>query len=55
MLFAGGGDGWHSREGRRHDQPICKKQKWIKELNINNEKIVYPHSAEEVEIQPRLL
>lgn len=53
--ICGGGDGWHSREGRRHDQPICKKQKWIKELNINNEKIVYPHSTEEVEIQPRLL
>lgn len=28
----GGGLGWHSRQGRRNDQPVCKKQKWSKLL-----------------------
>lgn len=27
-----GGDGWHSRPGRRHDQPETPKIKWHKEL-----------------------
>jgi hypothetical protein len=29
----GGGHGWHSREGRRDDQPENKKQRWSKVLN----------------------
>lgn len=30
----GGGNGWHSREGRRDDQPINPKQRWAKQLNL---------------------
>jgi len=29
----GGGSGWHSREGRRSDQPENYKQRWSKTLN----------------------
>ena len=32
-LSCGGGDGWQSREGRRADQPVNKKQKWAKYFN----------------------
>jgi len=28
----GGGFGWHSRDGRTFDQPVCKKQRWVKIL-----------------------
>lgn len=27
---AGGGEGWHSRDGRRDDQPTERKQRWAK-------------------------
>jgi len=30
----GGGEGWHSREGRRTDQPTNKKQRWVKVLRV---------------------
>jgi hypothetical protein len=30
----GGGEGWHSRDGRRYDQPNCTKQRWAKILNV---------------------
>jgi hypothetical protein len=29
---AGGGHGWHSRSGRRDDQPENTKQRWVKVL-----------------------
>lgn len=29
---AGGGHGWHSRSGRRNDQPENTKQRWVKVL-----------------------
>ncbi len=28
-----GKNGWHSREGRRSDQPICVKHRYVKKLN----------------------
>ena len=31
---AGGGHGWHSRSGRRNDQPENTKQRWSKVLNL---------------------
>lgn len=27
-----GGEGWHSREGRRFDQPTCPKVRWERQL-----------------------
>jgi len=50
----GGGDGWHSREGRRYDQPNCAKQRWAKTLNTPRERKEIKE-RDESETQPTLI
>ncbi len=56
----GGGMGWHSRDGRRKDQPYNVKQRWFKELNKPIEIdpdyfIMVEKRIKAAQMQPRLL
>ena len=51
-ISAGGGNGWHSRPGRRDDQPINIKQRWSKQLNAPSGRQIT--EDEKVDRQPEL-
>ena len=51
----GGGDGWHSRYGRRSDQPICKKKRWSKLLRKEYVSVDFNYIEEKEKLQPRLI
>jgi len=48
-ISTGGGNGWHSREGRRDDQPKNIKQRWSKVLNppVSREIVAKPNGLRE--------
>jgi hypothetical protein len=49
---AGGGHGWHSRSGRRDDQPENTKQRWSKALNppVSRQVVAKPNNRSHLDV-----